>query len=289
MNTTTSRLFFCLVLIGLSQLSWSWSAQVHTAIGDAVYRHLSTEQRAYYDAMLGEFPGESIAFRHLSAWVDSVRDEPLALVFNRALPPNLSAHAQSSSTRWHYTNEYFLKKDGKKASACSPKNVGELEHAVRLVDNALKQKALTPAQEIRLIAFIMHFLEDVHQPLHTIALVRPNCRHDRGGNFYCLRKEKGHCVLNLHQLWDGGFSAAQRSTFLRSASEEKISSLPLSMRLGLIFSESQQLAAQIYSTEENRTPHADYIRWAGNIAEQRMVKAVQHVTQYLKEHYARKH
>jgi hypothetical protein len=58
----------------------------------------------------------------------------------------------------------------------------------------------TPVQRTEALKFLVHFVGDIHQPLHTID------NHDRGGNdvrVAALRGEEGRAT-NLHSAWDTG-------------------------------------------------------------------------------------
>mmetsp|Transcript_4692 Transcript_4692/g.7097 ORF Transcript_4692/g.7097 Transcript_4692/m.7097 type:complete len:128 (-) Transcript_4692:44-427(-) len=48
---------------------------------------------------------------------------------------------------------------------------------------------------------LVHYVGDVHQPLHTTSMVnKENPRGDYGGNGFRLHSKKG--VKNLHSAWD---------------------------------------------------------------------------------------
>ena len=49
--------------------------------------------------------------------------------------------------------------------------------------------------------FLIHYLGDIHQPLHCSTRVDPDFPHgDRGGNDFPLKYH--YSVDNLHSLWD---------------------------------------------------------------------------------------
>jgi len=145
-------------------------------------------------------PQKNVPFNNMSNWIDAIRGEPLYEVFNQRLPKALYEFRQRHTGTWHYENEFY--------------------------DTSSEQEAI-------LIAFAMHLMEDLHQPLHTTALVRADCSHDRGGNLYCLNVIAGRCVVNLHSLWDQAFNAANDSGFLRSIKLADKPLLPLRTRIAL--------------------------------------------------------
>jgi len=63
----------------------------------------------------------------------------------------------------------------------------------------LKEKTALPVQRLEALKFLVHFIADIHQPLHC------SDDHDRGGND--LRYEYGGNPTNLHAVWDTGILA----------------------------------------------------------------------------------
>jgi hypothetical protein len=53
------------------------------------------------------------------------------------------------------------------------------------------------------IRLLIHYLGDIHQPLHTVSrFTKAHQEGDRGGNDFLLTEKEG--VKNLHALWDSG-------------------------------------------------------------------------------------
>lgn len=284
-----SLVFICVVL-SLSNTSWSWSGSVHASIGRQVFELLDKKERAYYRALSTHIGIDQMQFHDLSAWVDSVRGQPVYELFETNVPEALFEFRQRHTSTWHYDNTFYhgnLKFHGvAKKHACRIQNIGKLERALLAVDKALQAKT-TKKQEAILVAFAIHLLEDLHQPLHTTALVREDCSHDRGGNLYCLKTLGGHCAMNLHRLWDQAFSVTKDKKFMRSIELGSAPSLPFHTDLALVLSQGQQLAPEVYNTEENRMPHPEYFDWAADIARVQIEKSINKVTYYLKAHYER--
>src|SRR5262249_30504658 len=63
----------------------------------------------------------------------------------------------------------------------------------------LKEKTALPVQRLEALKFLVHFIADIHQPLHC------SDNHDRGGND--LRYEYSGNPTNLHAVWDTGILA----------------------------------------------------------------------------------
>ena len=76
------------------------------------------------------------------------------------------------------------------------KNVGILQSST--ADDNAKAQALR---------FVIHFVGDVHQPLHCATRISAgNPEGDRGGNQIMIKHTVGtkHPAVNLHSFWDGG-------------------------------------------------------------------------------------
>ena len=100
----------------------------------------------------------------------------------------------SYSFPWHYQNVDICKPFDLK-SACRDGNCvsAQIERQVRL----LKDKALPPHERLQALAFLAHFVGDLHMPLHA------GDRGDRGGNDVKVAYGLIEGRANLHSVWDG--------------------------------------------------------------------------------------
>jgi len=280
-----SRFIIGLFFYLCASYSFAWSTSVHRDIGAEVYNLLSKKEKRYYKALTEYMPAKNLAFYDLSPWVDSVRSEPIFELFQSKVPVPLEPFPQRHSSNWHYENSAYFKP--RERFHCALKNNGLLEKALLAIDDSLKTK-LTKKQEAMLIAFAIHLMEDAHQPLHTGTLVRSDCSIDLGGNRYCLQKLSGKCALNLHRLWDGGFSASKAITISNELVATLSKEFHLDIEIQRILMEGEAQLASVYAIEENRAPYEEYINQSRFIAEDRLRKSVVRVTHFLKNHYDRK-
>ncbi|HEX7368717.1 MAG TPA: S1/P1 nuclease [Rhodanobacteraceae bacterium] len=119
--------------------------------------------------------------RHLSdvaAWADDLRDTDPALF--------------RETHRMHFVN--FHSRD---CIYRPPRDCRRGECAVAAIAKysaILANRANPPAERAGALAFVVHFVGDVHQPLHA------DYRHDAGGNDFQVRWHgRG---TNLHKVWD---------------------------------------------------------------------------------------
>ncbi len=168
--TSKTRLrLFTLILLLLPALAWPWGRYGHEVIGYLAMQDLSAEARAGVVALLGD---DNLA--RIGSWADEVRPErpetgPLHFVNGPvdALMPG---------------EEDFALAQGNVYSAV-------LGFAPRIVD-----ADLSDAERREALKFLVHFIGDLHQPLHA------GFAEDRGGNRIPVLY-RGEW-LNLHRYWD---------------------------------------------------------------------------------------
>jgi S1/P1 Nuclease len=131
---------------------------------------------------------------------------------------------------WHYQNVDICKPFDL-ATACKDGHCvsRQIDRAVKL----LKDKAVPPPERLMALAFLTHFVGDLHMPLHA------GDRGDRGGNDVKAAYGIVAGRVNLHLLWDGPL--AERAITTPPAGSKALTA-------GLNAGERAQLAAG--STED---------------------------------------
>jgi hypothetical protein len=116
--------------------------------------------------------------REASVWADCIKGDPLRWGY---------------TSSWHYQNVDICKPFDLK-SACAGGNCvsAQIDRNFAL----LKNKSLPANVRLEALAFLIHFVGDLHQPLHA------GDHSDRGGND--LKASYGVMPgYNLHSVWDG--------------------------------------------------------------------------------------
>jgi S1/P1 Nuclease len=123
-----------------------------------------------------------------SNWPDCIKG--LGVRFDYAFP-------------WHYQNVDICKPFDLKA-ACKDGNCvsKQIERAAKL----LADPAVPPRERLMALAFLTHFVGDLHMPLHA------GDRSDRGGNDVKAAYGIVAGRVNLHLLWDGPLAERAIST-----------------------------------------------------------------------------
>ena len=204
------RLVFAtaLLTLAISPAALAWSALGHRMVGELAQRHISPAALAQVELLLAGEPDPTLA--GVADWADRLRD--------------LDPERFKATSRWHYVNTPpGLDCDYDAARDCPGGNcvIGAIQAQRRiLADRSQPLEARRDA-----LKFIVHFVGDVHQPMHA------NNHDDLGGNRYqvSLRTElqpeayaRKHYVdgvmgTNLHSIWDyyilgtEGLSLAQYS------------------------------------------------------------------------------
>jgi hypothetical protein len=183
-----------LILIAVAVLSISdacaWGDLGHKTTALLAYRHLSPRARSALDALLVSDTDTLTApdFASRATWADKYRNE----------------HRETAA--WHFIDIEIDHPD--MDSACygfpalkdaKPASEGPTQDCVvnKIEEFAaeLKSPATAPAERLLALKFLIHFVGDLHQPLHAAD------HDDRGGNCIGLDSRSRH-AHNLHAYWD---------------------------------------------------------------------------------------
>ncbi len=148
----------------------AWGAQGHEIAAAIALADLTPAARAQVAALLGS----DAMLVHDSNWADEIREQ------------------RPQTGDWHFVDipldapGYDARRDCP-AGACVVAQIGDDLH--RLAD-----RRLPPPVRAEALRFLIHFVADIHQPLHT------EDNNDRGGN--AVRVILGREHSNLHHVWD---------------------------------------------------------------------------------------
>src|SRR5690606_21328692 len=119
---------------------------------------------------------------------------------------------------WHYLNV----EDGSSLRTLEHPPEGDAIWAIDTFSRMLADRAQPPAARATALQFLVHFVVDLHQPLHV------GLEADRGGNTVTVRY--GRTETNLHAFWDGDAIVRRKASVERYARnlESVVRSLPRS-------------------------------------------------------------
>lgn len=150
----------------------AWGPEGHDLVARIAESQLTPAVRARVLEILG--PGKTM--ESVSSWADQVRN------------------SRRDTGPWHYVDIPIDKPHLDMARDCAK---GDCVLAkIEQFRAVLKDPAATPDQKREALMFVIHFVGDMHQPLHC------SDNQDRGGN--SVRVVFANRPGNLHSLWDGG-------------------------------------------------------------------------------------
>jgi hypothetical protein len=162
--------FLALLLILLPGPAFAWGAEGHEIVALIAARELTPAARAQAAHLLG---GEAMLVQD-SNWADEVKDQ------------------RRDTGRWHYVDIPLRSPGYDPRRDCPGGNcvVAQIENDLRVLGN----RRLGDGARAEALRFLIHFVADVHQPLHA------EDDDDRGGNQ--VRVAIGRERTNLHHVWD---------------------------------------------------------------------------------------
>lgn len=179
----------------------AWGFYAHTVTADIALENVEPDTRAgiealfAYEDLLGTPECELNSLQDASVWPDCVRR---------------TRWRWGYTAPWHYRTTPICENYNPRANCPGGSCVtAQIERNHRL----LADESLPPHIRLEALAFLVHFIGDIHMPLHS------GDKDDRGGND---RKAAYGIVpyLNLHWIWDGplaerAITTAQRPPLAR--------------------------------------------------------------------------
>ncbi|WP_428671993.1 S1/P1 nuclease [Reyranella sp.] len=164
----------------------AWGPEGHSIVAELAQRRLSPGAAAMVERLLG--PGHSLA--SVASWADDVRDN------------------RPETYNWHFVDLALAEDRYDSAKHCQPSAKGDcIVAALDRLQLALRC-APNDDQKREALRFAVHFVGDIHQPMHTMG-------EGRGGNDVTVEVRLagakscrgGPCPVmpyrsNLHRVWD---------------------------------------------------------------------------------------
>jgi hypothetical protein len=174
------RLALVLILVLPSSLH-AWGREGHEIVALLAEQRLRPEVRETVTKLLG-----GTTFVEASMWADEVRAKETAA--------------------WHYVNIHINEATYDADSHCPKEQcvIGQIERFLHV----LKNKEADFKKRQKALKYLIHFIGDLHQPLHS------GDNHDRGGNDVQVEflgqtiSPYNRKPWNLHAVWDSGILEA---------------------------------------------------------------------------------
>lgn len=181
----------CLIL-SISQTSLGWGAGGHMMVAAIAFKRLNPKAKANATRLLSipinpcDVTKKSPDFVNAAHWADDVRPN---LGFEFA--PNL-----------HFADFPFSTDGTTLPDLPEPHNIIKaLEHYVDVLKNSIDTN-----EQAQALRFVIHFVGDIHQPLHCATKVdSAHPQGDQGGNLFKIKVDGND--VKLHSYWDGGLAS----------------------------------------------------------------------------------
>lgn len=172
----TLALFCILLLVAAPWPASAWGPLGHRLVARLAEYQLTPEARAEALRLLAQERHRSLA--DVATWADELREHD----------PDLGRR----SAPWHYVNIGEHDCTYEAARDCADGDC--IVEAINAQAAILADRSRSDAERLQALKFVVHFVGDVHQPLHA------GFAHDRGGNTFQIQHAgRGS---NLHALWD---------------------------------------------------------------------------------------
>lgn len=223
----------------------AWGKTGHRVVAEIAEAHLSAAARLEVEALVGP---ESLA--EIANWADLVRTDP----------------AWRHTEPWHYVNVA----DGERYEDSTKNPEGDVLVAIPRLAATLADRGAPVAARAEALRFLVHFVADLHQPLHV------GRGDDRGGNEVAITFFGK--PTDLHEVWDVDLIDAQQLSFtewvrfLDHPSGEDVGRWQASTVRDWA-DESQALRAEVYELGNGGVLGDEYLRRQLPTVERRLLQA----------------
>lgn len=213
-------ILFSLVFLQTEVLAWGKIG--HRIVGEVAERNIDAKTKKAIQELL---VNDDLA--RASTWADEIRSEPK--VWGYSFP-------------WHYVSI----PDGKFYFDQKRVREGDVIEALFRLEDVIRDSKLPKEERVKALRFYVHFLGDLHQPLHV------GRADDLGGNRIKLGWFKREA--NLHSIWDEDLikfeelSYTEYSTWLNKYTEDEKKNWVKGTYLDWA-KESQDLREKVYDTK----------------------------------------
>jgi nuclease S1 len=176
----------------------AWGCKGHQTVALIAEKHLTPEAKQFLQKLLNDNPID----RKLKRWCGNATSD--LLVDASTWPDDVRNERKNGP--WHYIDIPRGKHQGDLGEYCGSE--GCVTRAIEEQRAILKDKSADPLKRAEAIRYLVHFVGDMHQPLHAIN------NADNGGNCVAVKyfrrdplpnpmhPEREDYSPNLHQIWD---------------------------------------------------------------------------------------
>ena len=261
MNTRILKKIFIAVffIFGIAEAS-AWGVTGHRVVAEIAENHLTNRAKRKLKKLIGK---QKLAY--WANWPDNVRNSP----------------EWKNTSTWHYVNIPPQETKEQFIEQLKNNNKPNIYTAIQNVKGIIVDKNTPDADREIYLRFLVHFLGDMMQPMHT------GREEDLGGNLIKIQFFKKD--TNLHSLWDSGlidntkYSYTEYARVLDVKSKEEINQIQSGSLEDWLY-ESHQAANQLYaSVKPGENNSYDYQQQYNALLERQLLHAGLRLAKILNE------
>lgn len=208
-GSENALLLFLVICLSTASSVLAWNYQGHQVVAQIAYNHLDPQVKAKCDELLANVAvcgSSSTSFVASATWADQ--------------------RCEAWTAPQHYIN-FPISLDGSPTDGV-PYNPTNVVTAIRQYIPTLQNTNESPAAQATALRYLLHFVGDIHQPLHcTAAVWASNLDGDAGGNQFSIGG-------SLHSFWDGGGGYLTDGASAGSKATEIEAAYPYTLSIGAI-------------------------------------------------------
>lgn len=234
-----------LVLAMASTQALALGQNGHRVVAHIAEQNLTAQAKKEIQKLVNNVP-----LAKLSTWPDEIRSDD----------------KWKHTTSWHYISVA----DDEKVSEAKRSDKGDILEAMQRMTTTMKSNSASEAEKWQALAFYIHFVGDIHQPLHV------GRKEDKGGND--VKVSWFGDYSNLHKVWDTdlieyqNMSYTEYADFIDDVSQEKIDQWQNSSEQDWAV-ESWRLRQKIYNIPKSGRLHYEFTYINSPIINERMAQA----------------
>ena len=261
MNTRILKKIFIAVffIFGIAEAS-AWGVTGHRVVAEIAENHLTNRAKRKLKKLIGK---QKLAY--WANWPDNVRNSP----------------EWKNTSTWHYVNIPPQETKEQFIEQLKNNNKPNIYTAIQNVKGIIVDKNTPDADREIYLRFLVHFLGDMMQPMHT------GREEDLGGNLIKIQFFKKD--TNLHSLWDSGlidntkYSYTEYARVLDVKSKDEINQIQSGSLEDWLY-ESHQAANQLYaSVKPGENYSYDYQEQYKDLLERQLLHAGLRLAKILNE------
>lgn len=201
-------LVLCLCL--RSAVGYAWSGTGHMVVAEIAKNSLRPSALEQLEALIkvsGKDYPESNTFVTSSCWADDIKKNGV-----------------NEYDTWHYMlipyDPNNLLTEEKKELLIAKTTNNNVQWALKQCIQSIANSNIKPVEKAMVVKFVIHFMADIHQPLHVTSLFTEKLPEgDNGGLLFLI---SGVAKPNLHEFWDSGLGMLEEVKRPLQGSEKRV-------------------------------------------------------------------